>query len=515
MLVYIHTYIQRSTSIASVSIMSSYGSLVCLVISLSILFSDVVDAGRHNSRHLGAPPVAEDAILPSDQWFTQNLDHFNPTETRTWNQRYFTNDQYFKANNTGPVFLMIGGEGEASPEWMVAGTWIDYAKKMNALCFQLEHRYYGKSRPTKDMGTKNLVYLTSEQALADLANFIASTNEKYEFDSNTKWILFGGSYPGSLAAWMRLKYPHLVQASISSSGPLLAQTDFMDYYKVVVDALRTSSDDCVNQIKEGFSRINILLQHRVGQRSINTKFRLCDTIENASDLDISTFYENVASNFAGVVQYNKDNRIGKSAKLSNITIDLVCRLMTDKAAGSPVDRLANVNSVLLNINDEKCLDIKYKNMIAQYTNVDWDDKGSEGGRQWMYQTCNEFGFYQTSSEESEIFSNNFPVKYFVQQCMDIFGSKFNADYINSAIRQTNIMYGGLDIQASKIVFVHGSIDPWHALGIVQTKEFSAPAIFITGTAHCANMYPPKDDDLPHLKAARTMIYNLIDAWLGM
>lgn len=57
------------------------------------------------------------------------------------------NDEFMKPN--GPVFLMIGGEGEASAKWMKTGAWIHYAKHFDALCFQLEHRYYGKSRPTE------------------------------------------------------------------------------------------------------------------------------------------------------------------------------------------------------------------------------------------------------------------------------------------------------------------------------------------------------------------------------
>lgn len=44
---------------------------------------------------------------------------------------------------------MIGGEGTISPKWMYTGAWIEYAKEFNALCFQLEHRYYGKSHPTE------------------------------------------------------------------------------------------------------------------------------------------------------------------------------------------------------------------------------------------------------------------------------------------------------------------------------------------------------------------------------
>lgn len=47
------------------------------------------------------------------------------------------------------MFLMIGGEGPANLAWMQTGTWLTYAEKMGALCFMLEHRFYGKSHPTE------------------------------------------------------------------------------------------------------------------------------------------------------------------------------------------------------------------------------------------------------------------------------------------------------------------------------------------------------------------------------
>lgn len=69
-------------------------------------------------------------------------------------------------------------------------------------------------------------YLSTSQALADLATVIISMNKKHELPENTKWIVFGGSYAGNLAAWMRLKYPHLVHGAVASSAPVLAQFNF-------------------------------------------------------------------------------------------------------------------------------------------------------------------------------------------------------------------------------------------------------------------------------------------------
>lgn len=52
----------------------------------------------------------------------------------------------------------------------------------------------------------------------------------------------GGSYAGNLAAWFRLKYPHITDGSIASSAPLTAKANFFEYMEVVNDALEYYSD---------------------------------------------------------------------------------------------------------------------------------------------------------------------------------------------------------------------------------------------------------------------------------
>jgi len=50
-----------------------------------------------------------------------------------------------------------------------------------------------------DLSTDNLKYLSSEQALADLAYFRLYMSDKLKLTKN-KWIAFGGSYPGMRGA---------------------------------------------------------------------------------------------------------------------------------------------------------------------------------------------------------------------------------------------------------------------------------------------------------------------------
>lgn len=113
-------------------------------------------------------------------------------------------------------------------------------------------------------------------------------------------------------------------------------------------------------------------------------FRLCNPIDpgHTKKVDISNLYETLADNFAGVVQYNKDNR--RSSQTAKITIETVCDVLVDEKIGKPIDRLAYISNMMLNATKEKCLDYRYSKMIRELRNVTWASEQAEGGNTFTF-----------------------------------------------------------------------------------------------------------------------------------
>lgn len=116
-------------------------------------------------------------------------------------------------------------------------------------------------------------YLSSEQGLADLATFRQFIHGNYNLADSNKWISFGGSYPGSLSAWFRLKYPHLVHAAVSSSAPMLALIDFPMYNEVVNNSLSLYSPECPKQIADATDQVIDLVQTGEGRFALKQIFK--------------------------------------------------------------------------------------------------------------------------------------------------------------------------------------------------------------------------------------------------
>ncbi|KAK6037562.1 hypothetical protein COOONC_24933 [Cooperia oncophora] len=138
-----------------------------------------------------------------------------------------------------------------------------------------------------------------------------------------------------------------------------------------------------------------------------------------------------------------------------------------------------------------------------------------GARSWTWQTCTEFGYFQTTDGgPNGIFGSVTPLSLFTNMCRDVFGQQFDSDYISKAVRSTLDYYGGAyGYKGTNVVIPNGSLDPWHALGKYTSTDPSVVWYLVKGTAHCADMYPPRAQDPPGLAVVRKLIPQNIDNWI--
>jgi serine protease 16 len=213
-------------------------------------------------------------------YLSQRLDHFDHNNAATFQQRYVATNRYIIDDPVSEfTFLCVGGEGPGFDKTVLVdsvhctGDMLELAKRLSkdyqisVHVYALEHRYYGSSYPSFDndespVTIQNLKYLSSRQALEDLAHFVHTINEQQGKES--KWVTFGGSYPGFMAAYARLKYPHLIFAGVSSSAPLDLKVDFPGYNHLVGADLKYSkvggSETCFNIVKKGHDQAIALSQ---------------------------------------------------------------------------------------------------------------------------------------------------------------------------------------------------------------------------------------------------------------
>jgi len=469
------------------------------VVALAALAA-VSEARRHIYHRMNTESGKLKSTRDVYSYFNQRNDHFRKNDISTFQQRYIVNDTYWRGNGY-PIFVMLGGEGPMG-ENELAGHFIlnEKAAQYDALMVSIEHRFYGKSTPGDGtLSTQNLRLLSADQALADYAVMISYIKEKYHA-ADSKVVTFGGSYSGSLSAWMRQKYPNLVDIAYASSAPVQAQLDFPEYHQVVTESIGSV---CADRVAEAFKTIESLMKSNPSK--LLSDFNACSK-NMITDLDQVTFLEALSDSVAGVVQYSGDNN--GLGRMWNVT--RMCDMIG--TTGDAYDAYVAFTRFYMNTTGDDCIDSNYEDTLSSLKKTDPSNPDA-AGRSWTYQTCVEYGYYQTVESSTVPFSKRITLDYFLTMCKDLYGIEKTSPAIS--VDYTNDYYGGRDVRTDKIVFLNGSVDPWHALGLISDtpKPEEMPVCYIKGTAHCADLYGSSPNDLSSLTDARTKAWKYVEHWL--
>ena len=475
-----------------------------------------------------------DASPTSTRWFPQVLDHFEngPAPEKTWQQAYFMNDEHWDRNPASPIFLYVGGEGPLGSSSVTHNFVVDVLPKYHGLLFGVEHRYYGchntSSCPyTKPLdGNMHLQYLSSVQALADLAEFHTYATSQYDISPEARWIGIGGSYPGMLAAFLRATYPDKFAMSVASSAPVhgvLDMTSFEDIkadaYAMNVEGVRGSAE-CAATIADGHKAVKEKLQSPEGRSELATLFPT--SVPDAKFLEDPdnrrTFAGCGVANFPS--QANDptcaEKHQGRACGISEI-----CALLAERHADSPIQRLANLSAVQR---------VDSGNTVQNSSTgceMDWEMPGGippGPTNYWGWQTCTEFGFYQTCETDTQCMYSQGLVGFLADplkgahQPNDFCSKDYNLTTNDTIARiaETNEYYQGKIAQATKIVWVNGDVDPWHKQSNYKVSPGHEQPVLplVRGARHCAWMSVEKSTDQLAVKEARREIWETVDRWLA-
>ncbi len=456
-----------------------------LVCSLIAILASPANCGRF--KHIIRETAAEAVPVPgiTVATFSNRVDHFNLASRLVYEQRYWHTEAFWD-RGAGPMVLYIHGEG---PGYVVSNVSAPamLASKLKAKLFLLEHRFYGTSQPCADWSLSCLRLLTHDQALADIAHFIQANNRKLP-KSQQKWLLIGGSYAGALAVWFKLRYPHLAAAVYASSATVAAVTDYRQYMgQVYTDLAREPK--CLQTMVELNAYADGVIAHGDAEERRRLKAAM-----GADMLDDLSFLEYFSDIYVGEVQASRRKN----------ACQYILALNYEKEILAKVARYARVGKMFYVEPSD------YTFALEKNTTIN----PQESSRQWMYQTCTAFGYFQTGSASKGLRSPRIDAEYWKSGCQQVFGAA-----LFPVEAYANSLWGDLRTipHLKKTAITCSGDDPWQWAAVRDEKlsndQLLVKVIECDDCAHCSDLLDPELRHPRELVEAREKVQASLVRWM--
>ena len=417
----------------------------------------------------------------------QKLDHFNEDDDRVFSQRFIMCSNFTVSDNA-PVIVYLGGEApEHDDRAFTSQVYGEFARSVGGVIVSLEHRYYGLSYPAElpDASTENLKYLSSEQALADIKQFIlylkslqgnqadnaSSPPLKLPYSlADSKVAVAGGSYPGSLAAWMKLKHGDVISGAISNSAPVLAQVDFHGIWDVFADNVKVEAIGGSQACFDFWDNAMYLYASRAMESfsKVPSWLRPCDKKQKRlSAEEASALAQSVLSSSEVITQNYVDFIDPRGTQGVRRWCQVAEKYSQEKSGTWKALRDIVYTALKIPANST-CIPEGDMPDDSQTNDLSWpvtlDDQSKMAMRLWMYQVCTEFGWlqgfygYDRSQPPAWKFMTLYPefdIQASAKDC-SVFGKDFTFDRVENAVEKTNEIYGGRTLEVTNVTFVNGS-----------------------------------------------------------
>ena len=431
---------------------------------------------------------------------TVKLDPHDATHsetTSTFPVKYIVDTTYFDVNNPGPILMYAGNEGPISEFYQLSGFITKtMAEKHKAMSVFIEHRFYGESIPSGGLTDDNLKYLTVENTMLDYLKVLDYVKKDLYTDQGhtiPPVIVFGGSYGGMLAFWLRTKYPHVFEGAIASSAPIMWFDGVIDpssYTNVVANDILNKDmggQECFDKLKYGFYDMQALQYDPSTYATVQSIFNVCDNNLTTS-AQFGELIAGVQDTIAGMSQVNYPYSVrGLPANPLLATCNAI--------------KEYKPSSEQVNADEPSVFDYTHIHALAAGFNVAngasteclqlTGDLGPYNA--WEYQTCTQLPMPQGDDPSKSCFTwDNYDKDGWTKYCEAKYKQTPQYDYALN-------MYGGRKpskdfADVRNVVFSQGTLDPWRAGGVNTNITDYTTTYVMEGAAHHLDIFLPNAAD---------------------
>jgi hypothetical protein len=476
------------------------------------------ESSKKSKKHLKTKKTKE----PKAKYFKDQLVDHSDENSTTWTNRYYEIDDHWKGAGH-PIFLMNGGEDTLDGVFFPF-VYDHLAKEFGALSLFLEHRFYGESQPVHVKENSDMVGLmTVDNALADAIRFLEYklTEHKCSKDPTSKQycpvITVGASYPGFMAALLRILYPDLVDIGYASSAPLYLYTLDVDknaYYDKVSEVAEKYSPGCTAATKTVLTEfIELVAVSPSSVEDTARDFHICvDTLPEYIQDNALLGQELLQTIQTSYADFNMEfYPPSDSSRLVRS-----CELWKSEHIGV-VDKIRGFWKLLQDAFDyesdhKNCFDLSTflpAGPNATLTTADWSGAGAgTDGRAWEYQTCYDIMIQTGFGPESMFVPRDWTFEALNEHCMSRFGQPIDPGHLVRKYGYDDL----LGLNASRIIFTNGLNDGWSVFSVTETLDPSLPVVNFPNGAHHSELSQVVEhtDDITY---GHTVVNTIMNQWL--
>ncbi|KAI2612986.1 peptidase S28 [Hypoxylon fragiforme] len=470
----------------------------------------------------------QDETTPRDQlqyaahYFDQQINHFPDDEQfaksnlshGTFTQRYYYDTSYYKPG--GPVYLYISGETSGPSRFSNLQTGIIQIlmEATDGLGVILENRYYGESYPFNTSTTDELLFLTTNQTIADNAYFAQNAVfPDVEGDltaPGTPWILYGGSLAGAQTALSVKVHGDVLYGGIASSAPIRVDVGYPEWYATIQ---KYAPQDCVARINGIVDNFDLLVSRN--ETEAIEEFKALFGLEVLEDhRDFAAAIADPIGN-PGFYHSNTWQELNWDDTYGSRDFFYFCGNVSDIDAP---EEISQADYVLANYTGgEPWVGLgSYANYVKKFTlplcpsgdynsNDCWGTQNASAWanientstRSYLYTSCVEQGAYIAAPQTGPaLLSRVIDTSYEQQWCAWAFAAGSSNAIPGSPNIDAYNSFGGFDLSADRLAFIDGDQDVWNDL--CYHSDFAPapraqgtdlrPEYLITGAGHHWDSY---------------------------